>query len=113
MTTSVRFALAAARAMDAKRAEDVVVLDIGRHTAIADYFVIASGQTAVQIRAIVDAVEEAMEAEGARLIHHEGDPHARWVLLDFGDVVVHIFGPEARRFYQLEGLWADATILER
>ncbi len=113
MSTSQRLALVAAKAMEAKRADDVVVLDIARFTPIADYFVIASGQTTPQIRAIVDAVEEAMEAEGVRLVHREGDEHARWVLLDFGDVVAHIFGSEARRFYQLEGLWADATIVER
>ncbi len=99
--------------MEAKRADDVVALEVGRFTTIADYFVIASGQTTPQLRAIMEAAEEAMAAETVRLLHREGDEQARWLLLDFGAVVVHIFGPEARRFYQLEGLWADATILER
>lgn len=108
-----RLALVAADAMEAKKADDVVVLDIGRHTPVADYFVIGSAPTQVQIRAITDAVEEAMEGSGARLLAREGHARARWVLLDFGPVVVHIFGPEARRLYALERLWADAPILER
>lgn len=99
--------------MDAKRADEVLVLDIGRHTTIADFFVVGSGDTTVQIRALIQAVQDAMEAEGARLISREGDEHTRWVLLDFGTVVVHIFGAEAREFYKLEQLWADAPILER
>ncbi len=106
-------ALQAAEAMEAKRAEDVVVLDVGRHTPVADYFVIGSAQTTVQIRAVVDAVEDALTARGVRLVNREGDAQARWVLLDFGAVVVHVFGPEARRYYTLERLWADAPILER
>lgn len=113
MSTPRDFALLAADAIEAKRAEDVVILDLARFTPVTDYFVIASGQTAPQSRAIVEAVMEAMEAQGVRLLHREGDDHARWVLLDFGAVIVHIFGPEARRFYQLEELWADAPILER
>ncbi len=113
MTTSQRLALISAQAMEAKRAEDVVVLDIGRHTAIADYFVIGSGETTVQIRAIVEAVEDVMDAEGLRPLNREGDAHARWVLLDFGSVVVHVFGQETRNFYRLEALWADAPILGR
>ncbi len=80
-------ALQAAEAMEAKRAEDVVVLDVGRHTPVADYFVIGSAQTTVQIRAVVDAVEDALTARGVRLVNREGDAQARWVLLDFGAVV--------------------------
>lgn len=99
--------------MEEKRADEVLVLDIGRHTLIADYFVIGTAQTMVQIRAIAEAVEEAMDAASAKLIGREGHARARWVLLDFGPVVVHIFGPEARRLYSLERLWADAPILER
>lgn len=113
MIAAGRLALIAAEAMDAKKADEVVVLDIRRHTPVADYFVIGSAPTQVQIRAITEAVEEAMEGSGARLLAQEGQARARWVLLDFGSVVVHIFGPEARRLYALERLWADATILER
>jgi ribosome-associated protein len=106
-------ALRAAAAMDAKLAEDVLILDIGSFTPVADYFVIGSAETGVQIRAISEAVEEAMDGVGARLLAREGHARARWVLLDFGSVVVHIFGPEARALYSLERLWADAPILER
>lgn len=113
MTATRDLALLVADAMDEKRAEDVLVLDVGRHTPVADYFVIGSAQTMVQIRAVVEAVEEQMAAVGARLRNREGDAQARWVLLDFGPVIVHVFGPEARRYYTLERLWADAPIVER
>lgn len=113
MTALVHLARIAAEAMEAKRAEDVMVLEIGRHTLVADYFVIGSAETMVQIRAIAEGVEEAMDAAGARLLGREGHARARWVLLDFGSVVVHVFGPEARRLYSLERLWADAPILQR
>jgi ribosome-associated protein len=106
-------ALLAAEAMEEKRADDVLVLDVGRHTPVADYFVIGSAQTTVQIRAIVDAVENSLTAAGAGRVNREGDASSRWVLMDFGGVVVHVFGPEARRYYTLERLWADAPILER
>lgn len=113
MKSARQLALLAAEAMDAKRAEDIVILDLRRHTPVADYFVIGSGETMVQIRAVADAVEEAMDEEGARLFGREGHARARWVLLDFGQVVVHVFGPEARRLYNLERLWAEAPIVER
>ena len=106
-------ALVVAEAMEARKATDVMVLEIGRFTPVADYFVICSAETSVQIRAIGDAVEEAMSGAGARLLAREGHARARWVLLDFGAVVAHIFGPEARALYSLERLWADAPILER
>lgn len=113
MTGPRHLALLAAEAMEEKRADDVLVLDVGRHTPVADYFVIGSAQTTVQIRTIVDAVENSLTAAGARRVIREGDARSRWVLMDFGDVVVHVFGPEARRYYTLERLWADAPILER
>ena len=99
--------------MEARKATDVMVLEIGRFTPVADYFVICSAETGVQIRAIGEAVEEAMSGAGTRLLAKEGHARARWVLLDFGAIVVHIFGPEARALYSLERLWADAPILER
>ncbi len=113
MTVPKALALRAAAAMDAKKAEDVLILDIGSFTTVADYFVIGSAETGVQIRAISEAVEEAMDGVGARLLAKEGHARARWVLLDFGSVVVHVFGPEARALYSLERLWADAPILAR
>lgn len=113
MTGPKGLALRAAEAMEAKKAEDVLILDIGSFTPVADYFVIGSAETAVQIRAITEAVEDALDDLGARLLAKEGHARARWVLLDFGSVVVHIFGPDARALYSLERLWADAPILGR
>jgi ribosome-associated protein len=113
MTTPMHLARAAADAMDDKKAEDVLVLDISKHTLVADFFVICSAETNVQIKAITDAVADAVEEAGGRLLAREGHERARWVLLDFGSVVVHIFGPEARNLYRLERLWADAPIVAR
>jgi ribosome-associated protein len=107
-----RLALLAAETLDGKKAEDVVVLDLRGHTPVADYFVIGSADTMVQIRAVTDAVEDALKDAGGRLLGREGHARARWVLLDFGPVVVHVFGPDARRLYSLERLWADAPIVE-
>lgn len=106
-------ALQVAEAMEAKRADDVLILEVAEHTPMADYFVIGSAQTTVQIRAVVEAIEEQAAAAGVRVVNREGDARARWVLLDYGPVIVHVFGPEARRYYTLERLWGDAPIVER
>ena len=91
-----------------KKASDVILLDIRDVTTIADYFVICSGNNRRQIQAIADAIEEQLVEQGARIIHREGVPDAGWVLLDFGDVIVHIFGPKEREYYRLESLWSEA-----
>ncbi len=113
MKSARQLALAAAEAMEAKKAEDVVVIDLRRHTPVADYFVIGSAETMVQLRAVAEGVEEALSEEGVALLGREGHARARWILLDYGQVVVHIFGPEARRLYNLERLWGDAPIVHR
>lgn len=113
MKSARQLALAAAEAMEAKKAEHVVVLDLRARTLVVDYFVIGSAETMVQIRAVGEGVEEALLGAGAALLGREGHARARWVLLDFGSVVVHIFGPEARRLYSLERLWADAPVVAR
>ena len=105
-------ALAAARvaaeaALD-KKAEDVVILDVRGLVSYADYFVVASGTSDRHVTAIADAVEEKMKKAGHRTIGVEGYTRGHWVLLDFGDVVAHVFYDEARAFYDFEGLWADA-----
>lgn len=97
----------AAAAADAKRAEDVVILDLRGQTLVTDYFVLCTGTSRVQLRAIVEAITEALAAAPG-LPLREGDEASQWVLLDYGDVVVHVFGPETRAFYRLERLWADA-----
>ena len=103
-------ARAAAVAEDHK-AQDVVVLDMGAVTLLADYFVIMTGQSVRQVDTLADYIEEALAAEGARLRHREGRSRAHWVLLDYGDVVVHSFTPDERRYYDLERLWGDARVV--
>lgn len=102
----------AADAADAKQAVDVVVLDLRDQTQVTDYFVLCTGTSRVQIRAITNGILETMRDASPRVLR-EGDEHAQWVLLDYGDVVVHVFGPEARNFYRLERLWGDARVVTR
>jgi ribosome-associated protein len=102
----------AARAAEEKLAERVVILEVQEHTPVTDFFVIASGGNRVQIKAITEAVERALDAAGERPGRAEGREDGGWVLLDFGDVVVHIFGARERQYYSLERLWGDAPILE-
>jgi ribosome-associated protein len=104
-------ALGAARAAVAKQAEDVLVLEVGGIIVITDYFVICTAGSTRQIRAVIDAVEEAARGLGVKPVRREGEPDAGWWLLDFIDVVVHVFGPEERDYYQLERLWSDAPRL--
>lgn len=100
-------------AVSDKQAEDVLLLDIRNVASFADYFVIASGTANRQIEAIIEAVEQATKAEGAKPLGREGKADSGWVLLDYGDVIVHIFAPEEREFYDLEGLWHTATPVVR
>lgn len=93
-------------------ADDVIVLDVNALTTVASYLVIGSGESIRQVKAIAEAVDEAMAREGVRLLHSEGVEHGRWVLLDYGDVVVHIFHREAREFYRIERLWPDAPVVD-
>ncbi len=96
-----------------KKAEDVVLLDIRGLSPIADYFLICSGATDRQIAAIVEAIETALKAEGRSPLHVEGTPDSGWVLLDCSDVIIHVFGPRERAYYQLERLWEDARLVVR
>lgn len=102
-------ALTAARAAAAKHGTHIVVLEVGEIISIIEYFVLVSAGNTRQVRTIVDEVEQAMRAvDGARPIGVEGLDDAAWVLLDFADVVVHVFLDETRAFYDLDRLWADA-----
>jgi ribosome-associated protein len=99
----------AARAADAKKAQDIVILDVGEIMGIVESFVIASAPNSRLVRAIVDEVErELFEQTGDKPRAVEGLRDASWVLLDYGDLVVHVFQEEPRRFYALERLWGDA-----
>ena len=92
-----------------RKAEKVLVLDLKGLTAMSDYFVFATATNERQAQALADAVETAMRGEGRRAHAVEGYQSARWVLLDYGDVIFHLFHEEARRFYGLERLWGDAA----
>lgn len=96
-----------------KKASDIVLLDVAALTTIADYFVICSGASERQLAAIADGIVEGLREEGVRSIGREGDAGAHWLLLDFGAVIVHVFAPPERDFYELEKLWADAPTLLR
>jgi ribosome-associated protein len=97
-----------AKACYDKRAFDIKILNLRNLTPIADYFVIASGNSTTQVAAIADEVEEKMEKAGYRLLGKEGYQTGRWILMDFGDIIVHVFHREDRDFYNLEKLWADS-----
>ena len=101
--------LAATAALD-KRATDVVVLDLRELTIVCDYFVIASARNTIHSKAVADGIAERLAEEGRRPRHIEGLPTATWVLMDYGDVVVHIFLPDERGYYDLERLWQDAKV---
>ncbi len=106
---SLEAALIAARAASAKTLEDTVVLDVGELIGITDYFVITAGRNDRQVRAIVDEISrQVRERTGVSVRQSEGLESMSWVLLDYGDFVVHVFDVEARALYALERLWADA-----
>ena len=96
-----------------KKAADIVLLGIGELTTVADYLVICAGSSERQLGAIADGITEGLAADGINPLGREGAAGAHWVLLDFGAVVVHVFAPPERDFYQLERLWADAPTLLR
>jgi ribosome-associated protein len=91
-----------------KKGDEVVVVDVCGRTGYTDYLVIASGETERQVSAIAEHVEVSLKGEGHRVISAEGHTPGQWVLLDYGDVIVHLFTGEARPFYDLEGMWPDA-----
>jgi ribosome-associated protein len=96
-----------------KKAADIVLLDLAGLTTIADYFVICSGGSERQLAAIADGILEVLRAEKVRPIGREGEPASHWVLVDFGSVIVHVFTPPERDFYQLEKHWSEARTILR
>ena len=107
-----RIAHLAWKAVDAKQAVDPVVLDISRLTTIAHYFVITHGNSDRHVRAIALSAQEGLEKENVRLWHMEGINEGRWVLLDYGSVMIHVFYRDLREFYGLERLWGNARRVE-
>ncbi len=95
-----------------KKASNIKILDVRELTSVTDFFVICSGETEPQVKAIVDEILEKLRAEKIRPWHKEGLDYLQWVLLDYVDVVVHVFRKEVRAFYGLESLWGDAPVEE-
>lgn len=103
----------AAEAIHDKKGLDVVLLDVADLLSITDIFVIATGTSNIHVRALAEGVEESLSESASRKpLRREGVDQATWILLDYGDVVVHLFQPETRDFYGLERLWADAPVIE-
>jgi ribosome-associated protein len=96
-----------------KKASDIVLLRTAEVTTMADYFVIASGRSETQVQALSKAIVDELRDEGIKPIGVEGRSSARWVLLDYGSVIVHLFAPEEREYYGLERLWSEATQVAR
>lgn len=101
-----------AEAAREKLAEDIVALDVRQAVSFADTFILATGRSDRQVRAIGDAIAEALAREGEKPLGIEGYEEGRWLLMDLGDVIVHVFQPEVRRHYDLERLWSEATPLD-
>jgi ribosome-associated protein len=102
----------AANAAGEKKATDLVVLDLRKAASFTEYFLICTGASTRQVQAISNAIEESLLKSGKRPMHIEGYSSAEWILLDYGDLIVHVFSPASRRFYDLERLWRDAPRLE-
>jgi ribosome-associated protein len=102
----------AARAAHEKKATDVVVLDLRKVQAFTDFFFICTGQNVRHVQAVADAIEMALAKDGLKPAHVEGYDRANWILLDYFTFVVHVFAPDARRFYDIERLWGSADLLE-
>ena len=104
--------LALHKALDAKFARDIRIIDLAEVSPIADYFVIATGGSAAQMAALAEVAEDSLVAVGYKLHHIEGAGTSNWVLLDFGSIIVHLFDKESREYYNLERIWRDARVVE-
>jgi ribosome-associated protein len=101
----------AARAADSKQADDLVALDVSEPLALTDIFLLASGRNERNVVAIAGEIEDKMIEAGVKPLRREGRAEGRWILLDFGDIVVHVFHDEDRQFYSLERLWSDCPAI--
>jgi ribosome-associated protein len=112
VTEPIELACLAARTAASKQAEAVTVLDVRDLIGITDFFVIASGTSERQVTTIAEEIAKALKPLGGRTVRREGETGARWVLLDFVDLVVHVFHEEEREYYRLDNLWADAPVVD-
>ena len=108
---SKELAIRLARALDAKKAVNVHILAVEDLTTVTEYFVIATGMSTTHVGALADEAEFQLDREGVKVLRTEGHDGKRWVLLDYGSVIVHVFTQEAHDYYDLEHLWADATVV--
>jgi len=108
----VEQAILCARAADEKKARDLVILDLRKLSYITDFFVVATAGNPRQLRAVCDEIERAMHAVNARPIGREGGEESGWMLVDYGDLVVHVFDAERRKYYDLDLLWGDTPRIE-
>lgn len=102
----------AVEALNDKKAEEVTVIDITGISTVADYFIIANGNNQNQLTAMQDAVDEAMYKAGLHARQIEGNNHSTWILMDYQDIIIHLFSKEDRLFYDLERIWRDGKIIE-
>ncbi|MFN3740110.1 MAG: ribosome silencing factor [Thermodesulfovibrionales bacterium] len=96
-----------------KKARDIVILELKDLTILTDYFIICSGDSTTQVRAIVEHIEENLGKAGLKPLSIEGLSYSHWVLMDYGDIIVHVFEEETRHYYELEKLWLDAPRIEK
>jgi len=108
---AVLAARTAATAIDDKKGEDIVLLDLSGLLVVTDIFLVASGTSNRHVRSLVGDAEEALKEIGRKPIRREGTDFGEWVLLDYGDLVIHVFDTETREYYDLERLWADAPVI--
>ncbi len=111
MTEARQSAKIACRALSEKKGEDIRVIDISEISVLADYFIIATGTNPNQIQAMVSAVDEELSKIGCHARQIEGNQHSSWVLMDYGDIIVHVFSKEDRLFYDLERIWRDGRMV--
>lgn len=102
-----------ADAISERLGSDITMLDMQGVSLLADYFILCNAESSPQFRAILDEVDKRAKAVGGRCTHVEGEPESGWVLLDYGSVVVHVFDPDIRAYYDLEGLWKEARLVVR
>lgn len=109
--TSEEMSTAIAKAASNKKAKDIMILEMGKLTTAADYFIICSANSTTQVKAIADTIEDELAEAGVHFTHKEGYREGTWILLDYGDCVAHIFIEEDRQFFNLEGLWGAAPVI--
>ena len=111
MSTQLEMAKVACKALDEKKGEDIKVIEIAGISVLADYFIISNGTNQSQVQAMIDNVQEKMNQAGYSIKRIEGNRSSSWLLLDYGDIVVHVFNREDRLFYDLERIWSDGKMI--